>query len=300
MFADELEKAANGRVKVTLYGSGSLVGLPDAFDATIAGTCDISQIDPISFPDRFPISSVLGLPHLWETAEQGSQAGYELYSKFKEFQDELAGVRVLYYMVIDAFQCLHSSKTLTKTLEDAEGQKVTMSSWIGVECLKALGMVPVSMPPGDRYTSLERGVIDGVITGYEGNFAFGTHQVTKYRTENVNLSAMGTPLVYSVEWYNSLPEDVKQIFDEVADGLHWSKVIGETFDGGEAALKAETLKYDEEVGNPAPYALTEEQQQEWLELLMPIRDNWVNEMEANGVPGEAMLEEAIALAEKYK
>jgi len=74
---------------------------------------------------------------------------------------------------------LHSRKAV-RTLADLKGLKIrTAGAWL--EISKTLGAAPVTMPGGEVYTSLERGVIDATEWGtlYE-NISAGFHKIAKY------------------------------------------------------------------------------------------------------------------------
>jgi 23S rRNA A1618 N6-methylase RlmF len=62
----------------------------------------------------------------------------------------------------------------------------------------------------------------------------------------------------------------------------------------------EMKKYDAKVGNPPFYVLPDDEKQRWLEKVLPVRDQWVNEMEKKGLPGKAMLEDLIKFAAQFK
>ena len=74
---------------------------------------------------------------------------------------------------------LHSRKPV-RTLADLKGLKLrTAGAWQAIS--KNLGAAPVSLPGGEVYTSLERGVIDATEWGtlYE-NISPGFHKIAKY------------------------------------------------------------------------------------------------------------------------
>jgi hypothetical protein len=48
------------------------------------------------------------------------------------------------------------------------------------------------------------------------------------------------------------------------------------------------------------YTLPEQERNKWKELCKPLWGNWVNQMNAKGLPGQKILDESVRLAEKYK
>ena len=59
-------------------------------------------------------------------------------------------------------------------------------------------------------------------------------------------------------------------------------------------------EFDAKVGNPPWYVLPDDERQRWLDVLQPINDEWVAEMEEKGLPGQAFYDDMLAFAEQYK
>ena len=67
-------------------------------------------------------------------------------------------------------------------IADFKGQNIrTMPLYIPF--IKALGANPVTIPPSEMYTSLERGVVDGMMYPKYGLTSWGLQEVLKYTTE---------------------------------------------------------------------------------------------------------------------
>ena len=61
-WCEEIDKATNGRLKITLYPGGALAKSKENFDAALKGICDISY-GWISYnPERHPLSEIYYLP----------------------------------------------------------------------------------------------------------------------------------------------------------------------------------------------------------------------------------------------
>lgn len=71
------------------------------------------------------------------------------------------------------------SKPLGNTSPSLEGLKIRTPP-AGAPMIKALGGAPVSLPPGEIYTALQKGVIDGFTLVAVGLIDFKIHEVAKY------------------------------------------------------------------------------------------------------------------------
>jgi TRAP-type C4-dicarboxylate transport system substrate-binding protein len=88
------------------------------------------------------------------------------------------------------------SKKIDKV--DFSGLKIRVSP-VYKDIVEALGGVPINTAPGEVYTALERGVVDGYGWPVTGIFDLGWDKVTKYRME---------PAFYSVEVQVLVNQDV--------------------------------------------------------------------------------------------
>ncbi len=98
---------------------------------------------------------------------------------WREFREERFGLVSFPLFIRPAEAFLHSRKPV-KTLEDLNGLKLrTAGAWL--EISSKLGAAPVTMPGGEVYTSLERGVLDATEWGtlWE-NITPGFYQIAKY------------------------------------------------------------------------------------------------------------------------
>lgn len=100
---------------------------------------------------------------------------------------------------------------------DFSGLRIRVSP-VYTPLVTALGGTPVSMAPGDVYTGLERGVIDGYGWTYNGVNVFGWNEVSKYVINHPFYSLDGALLINQSAW-DKLPDDVKAGLKEVGAEL---------------------------------------------------------------------------------
>lgn len=298
IWAQELEAATNGRIKVTFYHAESLVKMPDLLNAVDAGTADFAMIDANMTPERLALSGIMTLPMLFKKGSQAQQTMWALLEKYKVFRDEYYPTKVIWCHNPGPTQ-LCGTKPMTN-LEELKGIKIAVVTPWEAMSLTELGMTPVSMGPTEMYTAVERGVVDAASGDFNQDFIWKIYEITKYRTGNVDITQRVSPIIMNIETYENLPADLKGIFDEVTNGLTRSKIVGEAYDAFDAFTTEEIKKHDAQVGNPAFYYLPNDEKQKWLEKVLPVRDKWVSEMEAKGLPAKAMLEDLIKFAEQYK
>ena len=110
------------------------------------------------------------------------------------------------------------SKFPMEKLEDIKGKKIRTFSVGLADFVAALGGEPVSMPVADLYTALERGTIQGGITGPDQVEGQRLYEVCKYMTDIMCGSSPAYTVVSKKSW-DKLPADLKKVIDEIAPTL---------------------------------------------------------------------------------
>ena len=107
------------------------------------------------------------------------------------FINELHNQKLNSYYLARQFVSIPFNIFLNKKLDkiDLSGLKIRVTP-VYRDIVQALGGTPITTPPGEVYTALERGVVDGYGWPVPGIFDFGWDKVTKFRME---------PSFYSVE-----------------------------------------------------------------------------------------------------
>ncbi len=295
VWAKEIGELTNGRVKVAIYGGSSLGSMTQQYDLALLGTADVASFDPCTMPGVFPRSEVIVLPLFWQSNEAASKAYWDMVEKYMlatEFKD----VKMVWVHTTGAFQLFSRTKPV-QTLEDFKGMKFGTLSPIQTEVVSTFGGVPVFMIPAEFYTALERGLLDGRLFSWEGNIAFKTVEVTKYRTANVDMGTGCFVQVMNLDTWNSLPPDIQKIIDE--EGSEWSARFGARADRSELVAKQDTADYDRRSGNPPIYELPDSGKARWKGAVQPLIDKWVKGLEDDGIPAGEMLGELLTLIDEY-
>jgi TRAP-type C4-dicarboxylate transport system substrate-binding protein len=284
-WAKKVNEMTNGQVEITFFPGGALGKTPDQYDLAEKGIADISYTLQDYTPGRFPLTSVFELPFMITTATQTSKAMWKTYEKFPEFQKEYGKVKLLALFCHPSGN-FNTVKKPIRTIADLKGMKYRTASPHVTEALKMFGAIPVNMPITETYMSLERGVIEGTVLPWEGNFIFKLAELLKYGTET-KFYTMTMMVSMNKKKYDSLPDDVKKVFEETT-GMAMSEEAGKVFDDTNAPMRDLCVKKGMEV-----IQLPEEEKKKLEALTEPLRSEWVKEMTAKGFPGQAILDAAV-------
>jgi TRAP-type C4-dicarboxylate transport system substrate-binding protein len=284
-----IEDRTGGKVKITVYHSGALAKPPQTFESTVSGVADISEGIMYATPGRFPLTETIMLPELGlESSLSASRALWKLYGTIPEMQKEWQGVKMLWLHTTPGIKLITRKKPV-RSIDDLKGLKIRVSGATAVKMGKALGFTPVSMPMGDLYLGLEKGVIDGVALPSEILVSRRLGEVAKYVTD-IDLGHDTFFVVMNERTWKRLPDDVKKVFEELSGswavdftGKAWDKFDQEAV----VTNKANGIEY---ISLPAA------EKEKWKKLLIPVKDEYAAELEAKGLPGKKMLSEIQKLA----
>jgi len=291
-WAEEVATATEGRVMITIYSGGALGKPPEQYDSAVTGVTDIAFGLHGYTAGKFPLTSVLELPFMATSAAAGSSVLWELYEKFPEIAAEHPGVKVLWLWAHDTGQVMTVKKPI-RTIDDLKGMKLRIPTASQKPVIEAWGATPVGMPISQLYDSLQKGVVDGSIVPYSAVKSFNLHDVVKYITVG-NFYVATFFVVMNHDSWNKLSAKDQKIIEGLI-GSRMSQTAGTAYDKGATA----GLKTAQEAGLEI-YTLPAGELAKWKQALAGIHQKWVANMEAKGLPGKKVYDEAVKLAEKYK
>jgi len=291
-FAEMVEEGTNGKVKITLYPSESLVKQPDFYDATVGGVCDMAHGGWTLDASRFRLHNVLYLPGLeWPDANAYTYVARKLREKFPEVRKESKEVKML-IISHNTEASIHMVEKEVHSPADLEGMKM-IATGSAADTMEVLGAIPVGISVTEYYMALERGAADGEATAWCIALAHKLLEILKTHTEITVMGTSGAIIPMNMETWNSLSPDIQKVLEDSARFV-------------ETEVPAELTRRDDKGRQLAREAnhtfiyLTSEERQSWIDALKPVQDKWVEEREAEGLPGRAVLEETLRLIEEYR
>lgn len=288
----EVEKATSGRVKIEIYPAGALATPNQLYDAVATGVADMAWFLQGYTAGKFPLTSVIELPFMADSAEQASQVLWDVYEKFPEFKQEYDGVKVLWMWTTDIGQLMTTDKEVN-TLSDVAGLKLRVGSASLSPTAEAFGAVPILMPINELYDSLQKGVVDGTLLASSAVSTFNLQDVVKYMSIGnffVNTQSLA---INDAAWAKISPEDQKIIED--LSGKRMAKITGNNFDTeGQAGVEAA------KAGGVQITELSEEELQTWRSAVSDIYSEWIADMNSKGLPGQEVFDETQRLIEQYR
>jgi TRAP-type C4-dicarboxylate transport system substrate-binding protein len=226
-FAEDVNKATGGRLKITVFAAGELpYKAPDVVRAVGADQVQMGDVAVGFVSGDVPDLNVLSLPFLCTTYDQFDKAIPAVQKVADEELQKKFGVTVGMHWTMPP-QNFWLGRPVSR-LDDLKGLKVRAWNPEQVEMMKLLGGSAVSITSAEVIPALERKVIDGAITsalsandwrayeivrtGYMVNMTMG-HQVMMVNTAELNklpADVRATLLAKMKEWapkYRQMSED---------------------------------------------------------------------------------------------
>lgn len=290
---DAVEEATEGKVKIIHYPGETLLKADDILGGVISGVADIGHTCVTYDVGRLPLMQVVGLPGVEVLSSKASSyTAWDMMvkeggEKYKELQD--VKVPFVYGITSAAF---HTQRPIN-TLEDLKGMQIRVTA-PAVEPMEALGAVPIAMPMSEAYEALSKGVVEGALVASEVLEGWNIADVTKYTTI---VPIFFTDFHYfpmNLDVWNSLTPEIQQAIESASQRVH-EEISCKLWD----EVDESSLKYAIEETGQIVTTLSESEKQKMVEILEPLQEKWIEEMESKGLPGREVAEEFKSRIAKY-
>lgn len=251
----------NGKACMEVYPSSQLYNDDQVLEAMLAGDVQLAAPSLSKFEKFTKKFRLFDLPFLFDDINavdrfQTSEDGQKLKNAMK--RRGLLGLAFWH----NGMKQISANKPLMVPA-DAEGLKFRVQpSDVLVAQMEALGANPQKMAFSEVYGALQTGVVDGQENTWSNIYGKKFFEVQDGVTES-NHGIIDYLVVTSTEWWDGLPDDVrdqlKTILDEVT-----------------AARNAESTKVNEQAKQAIIEAggtvrtLTADQRQQWVETMKPV------------------------------
>jgi TRAP-type transport system periplasmic protein len=286
-WAKEVKDKTGGRVEIQTFPGGTLLPAKNIFDGVISGSADIGNFAMSYQPGRFPVSEVADLPLGFSSAKVASRVLFDLLDKYKP--KEFEKVKILTVFTCPPANIMTISPV--KALADLKGMELRAGG-TQAEIVKSLGGIPIAMPQSDTPEALQKGTVKGNVSSMEVlkdfNYAAYTPNVTI-----ANLWVVSFAVVMNMDKWNSLPDDVKKVFDGLSkDQMQWTADYVDNHVTEAINWAKDKYKLQIHILPPAESA-------EIPKMLQPIIDGYIKRVTEQGLPGDQIVKDALALKATY-
>ncbi len=289
----EVEERTDGKVNIDLKSGGALLGGREIYNGVASGVADIGTTCPAYTPGEFPLMEAFELPG-YENANAVA-ASMTVHEGYKRMQKQLGidsfeDVKLLMLWATGPGDIM--SKEPVRNLDDLQGMSLRAVG-ATVEPLERLGANPTGMPMSEAYTSLQQGIVDGILGPNDVLRGFRLAEVVNYVTKTPFLYNIVFMKVMNKRTWNSLPPDVQKVFEDL--NQEYAYKYGKL----RARYTREGLQYGKKEHDMEVIRLSQDQEQKWEQKIEPVVDNWIQEKEENDLPARETIEIIKELDKKY-
>lgn len=224
-FIEKVNADGKGIVKINYIGGPRAIPPFEVGNAVRTGVVDIANVTSAFYTNLMPeadAGKLLGLP----MSEQRQNGTWDYFNK-------LLNEKVNAYYLARQYHNMPFHIYLNKKIDklDFTGLKIRVTP-VYRDVVEALGGTAITTAPGEVYTALERGVVDGYGWPIIGVFDLGWDKVTKYRLDP-GFYRVEVGVIVNLDKWKSLDDAQRKVLTDAAAWL-------ENLDSeNPAAIKAE-------------------------------------------------------------
>lgn len=224
-FCEKLKKRTNGRLEITPFTAGTIVGAFETLDAVGTGVIQGQSTYPGYWAGKEPALAVIGdfafgytdpkQQDEWFRRKGGLALMREIYSRFNVHYvgGGWWGVESI------------SSKKPLRNMADFKGIKHRAAHGIAAEVISKMGASIVVIPGGEAYSALDKGVVDSVDWATISiNARVGFFEIAKYATYPGFHSMPVQDFTVNKAAWTALPDDVKAIVESTHEEFVYEQV----------------------------------------------------------------------------
>ncbi|KRS13513.1 C4-dicarboxylate ABC transporter substrate-binding protein [Roseovarius atlanticus] len=299
-FTEHVEKLAelvaektNGEFTMNV-SYGGLSNNKENLDGISIGAFEMAQFCAGYHPDKNRVITVLELPFLGVSDLEEELAVSTAVYNHPAAAEEMAqwNAKLLMTSPMPQYNLVGTGEPRDE-LADFEGMRVRATGGLG-EAFKAVGAVPTSVTATEAYQAMESGVVDTVSFAQHAHLSFGTINQADWWTANLNPGTVNCPVVVNIDAYEGLSDEHREALDSsVPEALdHYLANYGELLKRWDSVLEEKGVE---------KVMISDSVKEEFkAQAADPAREAWIEEMEAQGLPGQELYDLVQSTLEEHR
>ena len=176
-FANDVEKASGGKLKITVHANASLFKAPEIKRAVQGGQAQIGEILLANFQNEWQLFGADGLPFLADSYEES----FKLYKVQRPFLEKKLGEQgmMLLYAVAWPPQGIYVKKPINSAT-DLKGVKWRAYSPSTARIAELVGAQPVTVQAAELSQAMATGVVESYMSSGSTGYDTKTYEHIKY------------------------------------------------------------------------------------------------------------------------
>ncbi|MBZ4210206.1 MAG: TRAP transporter substrate-binding protein [Rhodoferax sp.] len=176
-FANDVDKASAGKLKITVHANGSLFKAPEIKRAVQGGQAQIGEILLVNFQNEWQLFGADGLPFLADSYDEAMKL-YKVQKPFLEKKLAEQGMSLLYAVPWPP-QGIYVKKPISSGA-DLKGVKWRAYSPATARIAELVGAQPVTVQAAELSQAMATGVIESYMSSGSTGFDSKTYEHIKY------------------------------------------------------------------------------------------------------------------------
>ena len=214
-----VNRETKGRIAIKVFPSGQLGDEKDTIQQTQFGVIDMNRVNLAPLNGLVPETRVPALPFLFRSVDHMHKV------MDGPIGDEILAAMEKHGLIGLAFydngaRSFYNSKRPINGLEDMKGLKIrVMQSDLFIDTVRALGGSPTPMPPGEVYSGLQTGVVDGAENNWPTYQNQHHHEQAKYYSLSEHSMSPEVLVISKRSWDKMSKEDQQVIRKAAKDSV---------------------------------------------------------------------------------
>ncbi|MBI2320957.1 MAG: TRAP transporter substrate-binding protein DctP, partial [Chloroflexi bacterium] len=212
-FVTKVKEKSGGRFEIRHHAGSSLYGAFDIPVALLDGRVEVAHMSGWAITDSKPHLAVSDLPYTSQTEPEGRKVVEALIPYYKRELEKLN----LVYLFVEPWpaQNLFTAKDPVRTVDEWKGKKIRSYSVDSAGLVRALGGSPVTIPSGELYVGMQRGLAEGAVTSTMFIHSTKTYEVIKYANLWQWNAAPNDMIAVHKKHWDALPADLRKVITDV-------------------------------------------------------------------------------------
>jgi tripartite ATP-independent transporter DctP family solute receptor len=212
----------NKKYQISVFGAGQLYTEKALVQGVSTGAVEMSFTTPAFWSGTAPSVSVIDYPFLLNSYPRAKAAFAGQTGKAISAEIEKSGVKVVGWLHFGLNETIVNTQRPLVKLEDFKGLRLRSPNPMGASMLKAVGAGAVVMSATEVYLAMQRGTLDGTITGSTAVIQRKMYEVAKYATI-FPLQYSAHPVTVNRRFWNRLtPDEQKTLEKAVAEASDYT------------------------------------------------------------------------------
>lgn len=289
-YFEKIEELSEGLVTFEMHYNAELVGVTEALEAVEAGIVDAAFVRASTL--GFELDSIVECSYPSNNCNRMSRVYNELYDKYPEMQANYANVQPMFLYGM-AHSYLGTTGKEVRLPEDCKGMMLIVSNALQARMVETLGASPVSCPPTEFFSTLEKGVADGSPAPVTASMISDSWAEVCTYVYDMSSTVATAAIVMNKDTFAKLPQACQDYI--LNSRYEWADFI----DGLLYKEDVEGIEYVKEKYGTTYVTPTAQELAIWDEALANVLPDYAAELDAKGLPGSDFLADYMELTRKY-